>query len=54
MKGKQIIALVVAAVLFIIIGATNLLVQVEAEKQRVTSVDETLDYMELLMGSNSK
>ncbi len=54
MKGKQIIALVVAAVLFIIIGATNLLVQVEAEKQRATGVDETPDYMELLRESRQE
>ncbi len=50
MKSKQIIALVVAAVLFIVIGASNVLVQVEAEKQRVTSARETEDYFKSLLG----
>ena len=50
MKGKQIIALIVAAVLFIVIGASNVLVQVEAEKQRATMTQETQDYFETLLG----
>ncbi len=52
MKNKQLIALVVAAVLFIIIGASNVLVQVEAEKERVTSglTEESYTYLEYLLG----
>lgn len=53
MKTKQIIALVVAAVLFVFIGASNVLVQIEAEKERATSevlTQETEDYLGQLLG----
>ncbi len=36
MKGKQIVALIVAAVVFVTVGAANVLVQLEAEKERAT------------------
>ncbi len=50
MKGKQIIALVVAVLLFVFVGASNLLAQVEAEKQRATMAQETDDYIGAYFG----
>lgn len=56
MKTKQIIALVVAAVLFVFVGASNVLVQIEAEKERVTNdalTQETEEYLNQMFGITS-
>lgn len=50
MKGKQIVALVVAVVLFVFTGGVNLLMQVEAEKQLAITDAKTEDAMSSLFG----
>lgn len=53
MKGKQIIALVVAVVLFVFVGAANLLTQVEAKKELATMETELGSSMNRLFMSDS-